>query len=377
MSASDSPDWQLSACNLCNINCGIKVQLGGENNQEFIKIKGDEQHPMSKGYICNKAARLNFYQNNSARLHHPMRRKPDGSYEAIDWDTAIGEIAQKLKTIKDNHGGERILYYGGGGQGNHLCGVYAASLRNALGVRYKASALSQEKTGLAWVFNRMVGGIYYQDIENADVVMFAGKNPFMSNGIDKAREFLREIKKDPNRKLIVLDPRRTETCDYADIHLQVTPGRDAWCMAAIVGHLVQSDLLPMAWLSKHTDGAEKIITTFKSIPVDAFSQFSGIEPSLLKATAEIIANAKAFALEEDLGVQMAPHSTLITYLNFLSFLLTGHYGRKGTTLLVAPFINIMSTDIKPVDENGYESGRRCLPVTGAPIVSAFPRQLPE
>lgn len=364
-------DWHITACNLCNVNCGLKIQLGGTGNQEFTKIKGDPEHPSSDGYICNKAARLNFYQNNPNRLQQPMRRKPDGSYEAVSWETATSDIANKLNQIKQAHGGERIIYYGGGGQGNHLGGVYGASLRNALGVRYKASALSQEKTGLAWVFSRMVGDIFSQDFENSDVVMFMGKNPFMSHGIEKAREFLRKIKKDPDRKLIVVDPRRSETADYADIHLAVTPGRDAWLMAAIVGFLVQKNRLPLNWLQQHTNGFEVVKKYFEDIPVDQFAEFAGVEPLLLKETANIIADAKAFTLEEDLGVQMAPHSTLVTYLNFLSFLLTGNYGKKGTTLLVAQFINIITPDIKPVNEQGYETERRCLPVTGARIISGL------
>lgn len=364
-------EWQKTACNLCFVNCGLEVQVGGEDKNKILKVRGDKDHPNSKGYICNKAARLDYYQSSKARITSPMRRTIDGRYEEIDWDTAIKEVAKGLNNVKQTHGGERILYYGGGSQGNHLGGVYGASLRKALGVRYKASALSQEKTGLAWVFSRMIGGIFHTELEHADVVMFAGKNPYMSNGIEQARDFLRKIKKDSSRKLIVLDPRRSETTDYADIHLAVKPGRDAWCMAAIVAYMVQEKLLPMSWLEQHTEGYETIQAHFQTIPVEAYADFSGVAYELIKETAETIASAKSFALEEDLGVQMAPHSTLVTYLNFLTFLLTGHYGRPGTALLVAQFIDVITTDIKPVDENGYETSRHTLPVTGAPIVAGL------
>ena len=84
----------------------------------------------------------------------------------------------------------------------------------------------------------------------------------MSNGLDRARLFLKEIKKDPNRTLIVVDPRRSETADHADIHLAVKPGRDAWCLSVILAHIVQSDLLPMDWLAKHAHGYEKVIARF-------------------------------------------------------------------------------------------------------------------
>ena len=370
MTAS-TEEFIKTACNLCFVNCGLKVQLGGADGREIVKVRGDEDHPTSRGYICNKAARIDYYQNNPARLLSPMRRRADGSYEEIDWDTAIAEIAAKLAGIRDSHGGERIFYYGGGAQGDHLGGAYAPPLRTALGMKYKGNAISQEKTGLAWVFSRMVGGPVHSDLQGAQVAMFVGKNPFMSNGMDRARQFLREISKDPTRKLIVVDPRRTETADYADIHLAVTPGRDAWCMAAIIAHIVQEDLLPVDWLQQHTQGAEAVATRFKDIPVVEFARFAGLEPELVKEAAAVIAAAESFALEEDLGVQMAPHSTLVTYMDFLLPLLTGNYGKPGTMDMITQLAPLIPTDFGPVDERGHELSRRTLPVTGAPIVSGL------
>ena len=113
-------EWQSTACILCECNCGIVVQLEGRT---LAKIRGDKEHPASQGYTCNKALRLDHYQNNSSRLTSPMRRRSDGSYEEIDWDTAIAEIADGFKHIRDTHGGDKVFYYGGGGQGNHLGGA--------------------------------------------------------------------------------------------------------------------------------------------------------------------------------------------------------------------------------------------------------------
>src|SRR5258705_265449 len=93
-------DWQSTACILCECNCGIVVQLDGRN---LAKIRGDKDHPASQGYTCNKALRLDHYQNNGNRLTSPMRRRPDGSYEEIDWDTAISEIALGFKRIADTY----------------------------------------------------------------------------------------------------------------------------------------------------------------------------------------------------------------------------------------------------------------------------------
>lgn len=373
---TNAPEARSTACNLCFVNCGIKVELGGEDSRRFVKVTGDKEHPTSKGYICNKASRIDYYQNSASRLTSPMRRKTDGTYEAVDWDTAITEIAGRLQAIKVEHGGERIFYYGGGGQGNHLGGASSVALRGALGIKYKSNAISQEKTGLSWVYSRMLGDAFHTDVHHAQVAMIIGKNPFMSNGMDRARNFLRDIRKDPQRKLIVVDPRRTETADYADIHLAVTPGRDAWLMAGILGYLAQNNLLPLNWLEQHANGYQEIIETFGSIPVDEFASFAGIAPEQLHEAARAIGEAESFSLEEDIGIQMAPHSTLVTYLNFLTMLMTGNFGKAGTQTLITQLAPIIATHRAKVDENGRDIGIKHLPVTGAPIISGlFPAAL--
>src|SRR6478609_6671953 len=140
-------EWHQTACILCECNCGIEVRLGGEGGRHFERIRGDKAHPASQGYTCEKALRLDHYQNGTHRLTSPLRRRPDGTFEEIDWDTAIAEVAARLAAVRDAHGGASIFYYGGGGQGNHLGGGYGRSLRAAVGSVYTASALSQEKTG--------------------------------------------------------------------------------------------------------------------------------------------------------------------------------------------------------------------------------------
>src|SRR6476619_8021359 len=111
-----APAWQSTACILCECNCGIVVQLDG---RKLAKIRGDKDHHASQGYTCNKALRLDHYQNGGARLTTPLRREADGSFTEIDWDTAISEVAARLAEVKSTYGGDKIFFYGGGGQGNH------------------------------------------------------------------------------------------------------------------------------------------------------------------------------------------------------------------------------------------------------------------
>ena len=168
---STPTEWQKTACIICALNCGLDVKTEGGH---ITKIRGDKSHPVSQGYICEKSQRMNYYQNGADRIDSPKRRTLDGSYENISWDTAIQEIATKLAAIKAAHGGESILYYGGGSQGNHLGATYADSTIKALGIAYRSNALAQEKTGEAWVQGKMMGSGIHGDFEHCEVAVFFG-----------------------------------------------------------------------------------------------------------------------------------------------------------------------------------------------------------
>ena len=365
--------WKPTACNLCYANCGILARVDEQTGRIIEKIRGDRAHPASNGYICNKASRINYYQNNRDRLNTPLRKRQDGTFEPVSWDTAIREVAARLAQIRDRHGGDKIFYYGGGGQGNHLGGTHALALRNALGIRYRSNALAQEKTGLAWMSSRMLGGHWHGDFHNCDVAIIVGKNPWQSNGLQRARVLMRDIGKDPDRTLIVLDPRLTETAELADIHLPVRPGTDVWCIAAILGYLAQNNLLDLDWIRANTTGYTRILDQLQAVPVEDYAQFAGLSRELVERAAHAIASTNKIALYEDLGIEMAPYSTLCSYLNILLFTLTGAFDIEGGMHLVSGLASILNDGARDLDldERGYEIGRRVTPVTGARIVAGL------
>jgi anaerobic selenocysteine-containing dehydrogenase len=355
-----SDAWQATACILCECNCGLEVQLGGEDGRHFVRFRGDKQHPASRGYACEKPHRLDYYQNGRDRLTSPLRRRADGSFEAIDWDTAIREVAARLAAVRDQYGGDTIFYYGGGGQGNHLPGAYASATRRALDSRYRSSALAQEKTGEFWVSDRMFGGATRADFEHCDVALFLGKNPWHSHSIPRARVTLKEIAQDPARTLIVIDPRRTETAELADIHLQVRPGVDAFLLAALLGVLVDEDLIDHAFLAAHSVGLEPVLAALRGVPIAACCARSGVDEALVRRAARAIGKARAFASFEDLGVQMNRDSTLVSYLHRLLIALTGSFGKPGSHYLPNTLVPFMSG-----------ASGKLSPVVGAPIISGL------
>lgn len=277
-----SADWQPTACILCECNCGIVVQTEGRT---LARIRGDKDNPASQGYTCNKALRLDHYQNNRARLTSPMRRRPDGSYEEIDWDTAISEIAEGFRRIADTYGGEKIFYYGGGGQGNHLGGAYSSAFLKLLGSRYRSNALAQEKTGEAWVDFQLYGGHTRGEFEHAEVSVFVGKNPWMSQSF-------------PRRERCSTTSPRTRPARWssstrcsptpqdgglpsagATRHRRLVPGRSGRGAGA------GKKLCNEAFLAEHVHGADEVRAVLATVPVAEYAERSGVDEELLRAAA--------------------------------------------------------------------------------------------
>jgi anaerobic selenocysteine-containing dehydrogenase len=359
MSTAAAETWHSTACILCSVNCGIEARV---EDGHLTKIRGDRNHPMSQGYTCQKALRLDHYQTSSQRLKHPLRRRPDGSFERVSWETAIREVAGKVRHLRDAYGHDALAYYGGGGQGNHLGGAHATSLRAAMGNPFLYTALAQEKTGGFWVDGKLFGSQAChptEDVEHADYLLVIGANPWQSHGFPRARQVLQEIARDPKRTLVVVDPRRTETAERADIHLQVRPGGDAHLLLALLGTIVQEGLEDREFIEKHTAGFETIARILRAISVDDYSREAGLDPELVREVARGYARTPRACIRTDLGLEHSLHSTLNTYLSKLLYLITGHFGRPGTNVFHTFFVPLVRHSADP------DKGGRTTRVTGA------------
>ena len=276
---------------------------------------------------------------NQERLTTPLRKKADGDFEAISWDTAIQEIADKLIKIRDTYGGETIAYAGGGGQGNHLGGTYAAAFRAACRTPYIYSSLAQEKTGNFWVHGKLFGRqntFYAEPADRAEFVMMIGTNPMQSHGFPKARKVINALARDKNRTLVVIDPRKTETAKKADEFLQVKPGRDAWLMAAMLGIIIQKGWENKTFIAEHTTGFEDLKPHFMKIPVQEYAAIAGIPFEQVYRVTEGLVAAKSAVIRSDLGIEMSFNSTLNAYLKRLLFLVTGHLA-STTPIIYRPY----------------------------------------
>ena len=329
MTSETSKITEKTACILCSRNCGLAVTI---ENGKLTRIRGDEEHPVSKGYVCQKAARLEHYQHHEDRLRHPLKRQADGSFTQISWDEALTDIARRLTAIRQQHGGQAFAFYGGGGQGNHLGGMYSQQLHKAMKSRFVYSALAQEKTGDFWVNGRLFGHQTChatEDVEHADYVLFIGTNPYQAHGIPNARDTLRDLQKNPDRTMVVVDPRRSETARQADIHLQIKPGTDAFLMLAMLGIVVREGLHDREFLAQHCTGFDELERELLAVPVADYVQRTELATADVERVARGFATARTACVRIDLGIQQTLHTTLNSYLEKLLYLVTGNFGKRG------------------------------------------------
>src|SRR5260221_1120517 len=312
---------------------GIEVLV---HEGHIEKVRGDRSSPKSQGYLCNKAARIPYYAQHKDRLTTPLRRRADGGFDAINWEVAIAEIAERVRNLVDRHGGKSMAVYGGGGQVTCAGGAYGSALWRALGSRNVFNALSQEKTGDFWVNGHMFGSQTChtaEDVHHCDLLLVIGANPWIAHGFPNARDHLNQIRKDPARKLIVVDPRRSETADMADLHLAVRPGTDAFLLGALLATLVRSDAIDHDFIEAHTTGFGEVKQALLDIPVEEWAAAAEVSMADIERCIAMIAAAKAMVVRVQIGIQQGVHSTLNSYLEKLLIMLSGSFGRKGTNQL--------------------------------------------
>ncbi|PTQ87685.1 molybdopterin-dependent oxidoreductase [Agitococcus lubricus] len=367
---------EKTACILCSRNCGLTIDIA--DNGHFSKIRGDEDHPISKGYICQKAARLEYYQHHEDRLQYPLKRLDDGSFVRVSWDEALDDIAHRLIQIREQHGGNAFATAGGGGQGNHLGGAYLSQLRAAMKSRFNYNSLGQEKTGDFWVNGRLFGSQTChttEDVEHADFVLFIGCNPFQAHGIPNARDTLKEIRKNPHRTMVVIDPRRTETAKQADIHLQLKPSTDAFLMSAILALIIRANLHDRDFIAQHCTGYEDVEKALLTIPIEEYVARADVPLADVERVAYGFAKAKRACVRIDLGIQHSLNTTLNGYLEKLLYLITGNFGIKGGNNLHAFLLPILSNTDERKKKLTHSVYHDMFPISGILPPSIMPDEI--
>ncbi len=319
--------WHKTGCVLCPQNCGLEVEV---DNNRIVKVKGDKSNVRSEGYVCRKGMNIANHQHNADRLKYPLK-KIGNSFERLSWDQAIDEIAAKLKSIVDTYGPRSFAYMGGGGQGCHFEAAFGVRLLRGLGSRYHYSALTQEFSGMFWVFGRMFGRqpVFPEiDADETDFLLTFGWNGMQSHQIPQAPKQLLRIAKDPDKTLVVIDPRLSETAKIANIHLRVRPGTDALLMRAMVAVILQEGWENRDYIEKQTTGLDEIKDLFMNFDARAAVKTCNLDYDQVREICRQFATRKS-CLRYDLGILMNRHSAVSSSLAITLLAICGRIGVRG------------------------------------------------
>ncbi len=320
--------WKKTTCVLCANLCGLEVRV--ENNQ-IVKSRGDKDNPRSEGYVCRKGLNIKYYQHHADRLTHPLKKVGD-VFEKISWEQAIDEVAQKLSAITGEHGARSLaLMMGGGTVGCPSQAVFAISVLRGLGSQYFYSALAQELTGRFWVDGKTYGSQHLHStphLDETDMLLAVGWNPMMSHHTPQARRVFTKFSKDPDKVLVVVDPRVSETARIADIHLPIRPGTDALFYRAMISIILDHGWHDQDYIEKHVNGFDIIHSWFKDFDAKAAIDICELDYETVKEVCRLFATRKS-SHHSDLGVLMTRHSTLISYLENVLLAACGRIGVNG------------------------------------------------
>lgn len=336
---SDNATDLPTVCVLCSHNCGLRVDV---DHGRIVAVRGDETNPITKGYVCNKAFSIAHYVEHGDRVRHPMRRRTDGTFERIDWDTAIGEIAARLNDIRGRHSPRAIALVGIGGQGNHMDGPYAMAFLRGTGSRRWFNAFAQEKTQHSlvdhWMFQASPATFLHADTARTRFLLVLGTNPKISNRGHNATDTFKTLAEDPGCTVVVADPRETETTRTASRHLRLRPGTDVYLLLAMAAVLVREQCYAQAFVATRTLGFEKLAAELAAVDVAVMAVRCGLPVEAITETARGFAAAESAAIFFDLGVEQTPFSTLIAYLIRVLLVLTDNVGRPGGCMFLESFL---------------------------------------
>jgi anaerobic selenocysteine-containing dehydrogenase len=318
--------WKATSCALCAQNCGLEVQV--ENNR-IVKVRPDKNNPRSEGYVCRKGLHVAFHQHNADRLLYPLKKAGDG-FERISWDQAIREIAERLQGVLDAHG-PRSLAWVVSGQGCHFGIPFVARLGELLGSQYNYTALGQEHTGRYWAHGVTLGHqglMFTKDLKNTDMLVVAGWNPMMSHQTPQARRKITKFSKDPDKLLVVIDPRVSETAKLADIHLALRPGTDGLLLKSMISLLLEKGWYDEQYVERHVKGLNEVMPWYEGFDVKAALKVCELDYDQVLDLCRNFTERR-WCLADDLGILMGRHSTLLSYLIVVLLALSGRICRPG------------------------------------------------
>jgi anaerobic selenocysteine-containing dehydrogenase len=337
--------WHKTGCVLCAQNCGLEILV--ENNR-MVKVRPDKENPRSRGYACRKGLNVIYHQYPADRITTPLK-KVAGGFVPVSWEQATTEIADTLRATVETYGPRSVAYMGAGSQGGHIEAAFGLTILRALRSQNFYTSAGQEFSGHWWVFGRMLGRQYNftgPDEGACDMLVAWGWNGMVSHQIPRAPVVLREFAKNPDKLLVSIDPRKSETARVANIHLPVRPGTDALLMKAMIAIILAEGWEKTEYLARHVEGWDAVRPWFENVDARAAIAVCELDFDLVFDLCRLMAQRK-WGVHPDLGIFMGRHSTLNSYLLMVLQLVCGR--------LLVPGGNIVPSMVMPL---GFHADER-------------------
>jgi anaerobic selenocysteine-containing dehydrogenase len=324
-------EWHKTGCVLCAQNCGLEILV---ENGRMAGVRPDRANPRSEGYACRKGLNVIYHQYPKDRLTEPLKRVGN-TFRAVSWDQALGEIAGKMHDLAAGHGPRSLAYMGGGSQGGHMEVTFALGVLRGMGSQYYYSSAGQEFSGSWWVAGRVFGRQYNFTIpdEHAGEMLVAwGWNGMESHQMVQAPRVLNGFSKDPNRLLVVIDPRKSETAAIADMHVPVRPGTDALLMKAMIALILKEGWEAGAYLEEHVSGWDRVRPWFEDFDIRSALEVCQVDPDQVHRLCRLM-TTRRWCVHPDLGIYMGRNSTLNSYFMHILGAVCGIFGKRGGNVI--------------------------------------------
>ncbi|TKD36404.1 nitrate reductase [Azotobacter chroococcum] len=319
-----------STCCYCGVGCGVLIEHDGER---ISGVQGDPQHPANYGRLCSKGSTLHLTGDLAARALHPELRLGKGLARAhTDWDSALDHAAVVFAETIREHGPDSVAFYI---SGQLLTEDYYAfnKLARALVGTNNIDSNSRLCMSSAVVgYKRSLGAdappCSYEDIEQSDCLLIAGSNMAYAHPVLFRRLEAAKASR-PEMKIIVVDPRRTDTCELADLHLAILPGTDVALFHGILHLLLWEGWIDRAWIDAHTEGFDELKKLVRDYSPAAVADICGISVDSLQVCAELIGKAPSFLSLWCMGLNQSSSGSAKNSALINLHLATGQIGKPG------------------------------------------------
>jgi anaerobic selenocysteine-containing dehydrogenase len=364
------------SCTLCEANCGLRFEVEGDR---IVRVRPDEDDPLSRGYACPKGIAIAQVHDDPDRLRQPLRRVGPDRFEPVGWPEALELAAAGLARARERHGRDAVaVYWGNPVIHNHGALLVRHAVNAALGTRNVFGAGSQDVSPRFATSYHLYGSslsLPVPDVDRTDYLLCVGANPIVSNGsvmtAPDLRGRLRRLRARGGR-LVVVDPRRSETAEAADEHVAIRPGTDAALLLALAAVIVRDGAAPLAALRTGCDGWEAVEARLRALDLDACAAWTGVPAETIVRLAREFAGRPTSVAYSRVGVCNGRFGTLGTYATDLLNVVAGRLGSVGGALFPTPALDVRRI-VRPLGLDGHERWRtrvRGLPETLGEVPSA-------